>query len=233
MTWLMLLPALVALLQVPEPGVYRSTFQAPGGVSMRYAASVPRGYDGREPVPLILALHPGGERFPYYGSAFMQQVVMPAFYYDLDGIMIAPDCPTQSWTDPEAEAAVVALVQQIVKDFAIDRDRILVTGFSMGGRGTWFFSAKHADLFTGAIVMAGSTGNTPVEELARIPTYVIHSHEDEVVPFRPAETVVRNLEKLERPVRFDPIEGAGHFDMGQYVEPLQRGAQWMLERWND
>ncbi len=232
MTMFMFLVALLAGQQVPAPGVYRATFQAPGGVSMRYAVSVPRGYDGRAPVPLVLALHPGGDRFPYIGGAFMEQVILPALYYDLDAIVIAPDAPGQSWTDDTSEQAVLALVRRIMRDQAIDARRVLVAGFSMGGRGTWTMSARHPDLFTGAIVMAGSTGDTPVADLGRIPTYVIHSREDDVVPFRPAERTARELEGLGRTVHFDPIDGAGHFDMGSYVEPLQRGVRWILDRWS-
>jgi len=81
--------------------------------------------------------------------------------------------------------------------------------------------------------MAGSTGDQPVESLAHVPTYVIHSRDDEVVPFRPAETTVRELDRLDRTVRFEAIDGAGHFDMGSYVEPLQRAARWIVDRWND
>lgn len=233
MSFLAFLTALIAVQLVPEPGIYRATFQAPGGVTMRYAVSVPRGYDGRQPVPLVLALHPGGERFPYVGGAFMEQVVLPGFYYELDAIIIAPDAQGPSWADPATEQAVLALVRRIMTDQAIDARRVLVTGFSMGGRGTWSLSARHPDLFTGAIVMAGSTGGTPAADLARIPTYVIHSREDDVVPFRPAEAVVRDLERLDRPVAFEAIDGAGHFDMGSYIEPLQRGIRWMVNRWND
>jgi predicted peptidase len=233
MRFLLMCAALLAGQRPLDPGIYRATFQAPGGTTLQYTVSVPRGYDGRQPVPLVLALHPGGERFPYIGGTFMEQVVLPALYYELDAIVIAPDATGPSWADPATEQAVVALVRRIIVDWAIDTRRVMVTGFSMGGRGTWTLSARHPDLFTGAIVMAGATGGTPVADLARMPTYVIHSREDDVVPFRPAEAVVRDLQQMNRSVAFDAIDGAGHFEMGAYVEPLQRGVRWLIDRWND
>ena len=59
-----------------------------------------------EPRPLVVALHPGGNRVAFYGSRFMQQVVIPGLS-DLGAVIVAPDCPAASWTDPAAEGARV------------------------------------------------------------------------------------------------------------------------------
>ena len=221
---------LLALLQLTAPGAYRLSLPVRGAEPLQYALSLPRGYDGTERRPLVLALHPGGPRTPGYGAAFMGQVILPALY-DFDPIVIAPDCPTQSWTDPAAEQAVLQLVKHVMSQYAVNPRQVLVTGFSMGGRGTWFMSSRHSTLFTGAIVMAGSAGSFSTDTLARIPTYVIHSREDEVVPFEPAERMAASLEKLGRPVRFEALDGPGHFDMSEYVAPLERAAAWIVSRW--
>ena len=228
---LVLVSALLAVLAQPTaPRIRQLTFDVPDVGVMPYAISVPNDYDKGRPRPLVLALHPGGARMAYYGGAFMRQVVAPALN-DLDAIIVAPDCPTRAWTDAIAEKAVMALLQSTLDDYAIDRRRILVTGFSRGGRGTWFMASRHADLFTAAIPMAGSTGDEPLERLATIPTYVIHSRKDEVVPFGPAERLTQELEKLGRVVRFEALQDLGHYDMGGYVDALRRAGQWIAERW--
>jgi predicted peptidase len=202
----------------------------PGGDPMRYALTIPRGYNGRDARPLILALHPGGQRFPGYGGAFVQQVVAPGLS-GLGAIIMAPDVPSRSWTDEVAERAVVGLVKSVMSDYKVDPSRVMVVGFSMGGRGTWFLSSRHADVFTAAIVMAGSTGDEPIEKLATVPTYVIHSRDDEVVEFEPAEQAVRELKKLKRPIEFEPLIGPTHFTMGAYIDSLARGGRWVVDRW--
>lgn len=226
-----ILLALAMLLQPSRPGVYRLTQTVPDLGEMRYAVSLPDGYSARQARPLVLALHPGGERFPYYGGAFMEQVVAPGLHA-LGAIIVAPDCPTQSWTDPNAERAVLTLVRRVMNDYSVDRRRVLVTGFSLGGRGTWFLASRHADLFTAAIVMAGAPGTQPLGRLATKPTFVIHSREDEVVPFAPTDVAVKELRRLGREVEFEALDGVGHFDMGAYVDPLSRAGRWVVERWN-
>ena len=198
--------------------------------TITYGISAPGDAGKGEPRPLVVALHPGGNRVAFYGSRFMQQVVIPGLS-DLGAVIVAPDCPAASWTDPAAEKAVLALIEKVREEHAIDERRILITGFSMGGRGTWFMASNHPELFTGAIAMAAPAGDAPVDRLAVIPTYVIHSRDDQVVPFAPAQQAASRLEALGRPIRFDGVSGLGHGEVGAYADALRRGGQWIVERW--
>jgi predicted peptidase len=124
----------------------------------------------------------------------------------------------------------MALMTAVFDEFAIDRRQVLVVGFSLGGSGAWYLPARHPDRFTAAIVMAGRS-EEPLADLAKVPTYVIHSRNDEVVPFSQAEARARALEKMGRSVRFDALAGVGHYEMGGYLAALQRGGRWLSERW--
>jgi hypothetical protein len=86
---------LAATLQQPNtPGTYTMSFPVPDFGPMRYALTLPRAYNGSEARPLILALHPGGQRFPGYGASFVQQIVAPGLS-SLGAIMLLPT-PTRS-----------------------------------------------------------------------------------------------------------------------------------------
>ena len=219
--------ALVA--QSALPTLDQRTFKTPDGSTVRYGLAVPGDYNASSPRPLVIALHPGGGGTPYYGDRFMRSIVLPGLR-DLGAIVIAPDGPTRAWTDPQAEQAVMALIAAVRDEFAIDRRKIAVVGFSLGGSGTWFLSARHPDLFTAAIVMAGRSAE-PLANLAKVPTYVIHSRNDEVVPFAQAEQRADALERMGRPVRFDALADVGHYDMGGYLAALQNGGRWVREQW--
>jgi predicted peptidase len=225
--------AVLMLLSATDAGAARFreiSMPNPDGGQLPYAISVPDDLREGVALPLVLALHPGGERMRYYGSVFARMVVAPALG-ELNAIIVAPDCPTKSWTDPGADRAVMALLDKMMKEHTIDRKRVLVVGFSMGGRGTWFMAAHHADLFTAAIPMAASLGDESVEGLGLIPTYIIHSKGDQVVPFAPAERNARALEQLGRAVKFEALPDLTHFDMRGYVPALRRAVDWIAERW--
>jgi predicted peptidase len=201
----------------------------PDGTTLLYGRVVPSDYDPKQPRPLVLALHPGGEKTPFYGAQYMRSIFLPGLR-ELNPIMVAPDCPTRAWSDPAAEKAVMALMDSVLGEYSVDRRRILVVGFSLGGRGTWFMESQHSDLFTAAIVMAATT-DEPLDRLAKIPTYVIHSRDDQVVPFAQAEQRAAALERMGRPVKFEALEGLGHFGMGGYTPALTRAGSWVAERW--
>lgn len=229
---LLLIAFLLGQSAVATPGRIRNrTMPVEQVGTITYGLSIPGGYDAADPRPLVLALHPGGPRVAYDGSRFLQQVVLDALG-DLRAVVVAPDCPGASWTDPIAEKAVIALLEQIRREYAIDGRRILVTGFSMGGRGTWFMASRHPELFTGAIVMAGPVGDEPIERRSLTPTYVIHSRDDLIVPFAPAEQMARQLTAMGRPVEFEELRGPGHSDMGGYVAALRRGGRWIARAWD-
>ncbi len=213
-----------------RPSVEHLTYDIAGGGTMTYALAVPSNYDSSEPVPLILALHPGGSNGAYYGSVNMQRIFEPALR-EWGAIIVAPDAPIRRWTDEIAERSVMALLAEVADDYSIDQTRVLVTGFSMGGRGTWFFATRHADFFTGAIPIAGSPGDDNLGGLDGIPVHIVHSRADDVVPFGPAEAAAQALEAGGHPVAFTALDNVGHYAMGGYVRALREAGDWMLEQW--
>lgn len=232
---LALLPFPASLLAQPSgaPGVTESVFVLESGAEMRYAISLPAGYaeTPETPRPLVLALHPGG-RSVYYGSWFMQSIVEPALR-DWDAVIVAPDVPARSWSVPESERAVLALLADVAARHAIDPDRVLVTGFSMGGAGTWYFAARNPDLFTGAIAVAARPAEDRLDSFGQMPLYLIHSPDDEVVPYGPVEDAALELEARGSAVELLRLPGATHYMMGAYVGPIRRAGEWIRERWDE
>ena len=213
-----------------RPAVEHLTFEIEGHGEMPYAVSVPAGYEPGTPHALILALHPGGKQGSYYGSLHMRQMFEPALR-GLNAVVVAPDVPTRRWTSEVSDRGVMALLEQIVETYNIDRGRVLVTGFSLGGRGTWFFATRHPDFFTGAIPIAGRPGDDPLDALGGMPVHIIHSRADDVVPFGPAEEAARQLEEAGGTVAFTALDRVGHYAMGGYVRSLRDAGDWMMARW--
>jgi poly(3-hydroxybutyrate) depolymerase len=119
-----------------------------------YTLAIPASYTGDESVPLVLALHYGGHGAPYFGRGVLTGLVEPALR-ELEAIIVAPDCTGDDWTDPQSEEDVIAVLNHIESNFNINPEQTLVTGYSMGGIGTWYLAGRHPDRFKAAIVVAG------------------------------------------------------------------------------
>ncbi len=233
--------------------IQRQMLTLEDGSGVRYAIAVPEGYDGSEEVPLVLALHFGwGEVLPpNYSAIFLEILVEPALR-ELGAIIIAPLCPARTWVDPKSEEAVLALLEQVRQEYRIDPQRTLVTGFSLGGMGTWYYASKHAESFTAAIAMASvpmiaQTSESGAEyvqryvesgsvewpqDLVDMPIYVVHSRDDELIPIEPVERAVAELKALGANVEFLAIDaGIGHHETPRYVPYLARAVPWLQGVW--
>lgn len=214
--------------QAGDPPAVREEVLAPGG--QRYTISIPAGYKPDKPVPLVLALHYGGTVTPYYGKPFLVNLVEPALR-KLGAIIVAPDCTAGRWTDPQAEADVLALLDHVKKTWAIDPHRTLITGYSMGGMGTWALAARHQDRFRAAVIVAGQPQSEIADVEWRIPLYVIHSREDEVVPLKPTADMVKVLEARHVAVELVVVDGLTHYQVPAFVPYLRAAVPWIKKAW--
>ena len=230
MHWLLTTALLGVMFQASlAPGLHNTTLDVEGVGTVTYGIWIPLDYEPEdEPRPLVLALHPGGSPGPGYGMQFLRGVVGPALQ-DWGAIVVSPDAPDRRWANETSERGVLALLGDVMEEYAIDRNRILVTGFSMGGRGTWYMASRHPDLFTAAIPMAARSDSDDAEQVGDMPVFIIHAREDQVVPFAPAEQLAQDMDERGQTVSFLPLEGVGHFQMG--AEPLRVAGEWIVERW--
>lgn len=209
------------------PRIQAEVIDVPEYGQMGYTIAVPRDLADDEPRPFILALHPGGGS---RGGPFLYQIVEPALR-DWRAIIVAPDSPNRRWSVESAEQSVLFLMDEVFSQYAIDRDRVLVTGFSMGGAGTWFMATHHAERFTGAIPIASRPRDVPLDQMGSMPVHVIHSRDDEVVPIGPAREAADTLRQRGHAVEFLELTRIGHFAMGGYVDALRQAGRWMWTQW--
>lgn len=213
--------------RVTTPGIHQMDF-ADG---RRYTLAIPNGYSAGEPVPLIVSLHYGGTVTPFYGRGLVEGLIDPAFR-DLGAIVVAPDSAAGNWANPTAEQHVLELVDYIEANYNIDADRTLVTGYSMGGGGTWYLAPRHPDRFKAAIVMAGRPQADSTSFDWETPLYVIHSTADQVVPFESTEATVDQLRLQGAPIVLVVVDGISHYEIPRYRPYLEAAVPWIEEAWS-
>jgi predicted peptidase len=223
-------PEAAALPDKKGPGMLQLQAQVPGGGQLRYALSVPSGYDGQSPVPLVVALHygyDGNTPKPYIGRG-MIEAFEPGLSV-LGAIVAAPDALGGDWTDAKNEQAVVWLTRSLMKTYPIDPKRVAVTGFSLGGEGAWFVGGRHQDLFTGAVPVAGRPAGGSLDWT--IPVYVIHSERDEIIPIGPARQHAEALKAKGARVEFKAVPDLTHYETPRYAPHVRDAVVWLRGQW--
>lgn len=217
-------------LPVPTSGFHSLGLQRPGQPDTHFSILIPRGYSPTKPVPLILALHFGvaGGNAAGAGRDLIQILIAPALV-ELGAIIIAPDSVRGDWSSLENEAAVNTLLDMVEARYAIDKKRIVVTGFSMGGAGAWHFGEKFPARFSAVIPVAG---RPPASSSGwRLPVLAIHSRDDQVVPFAPTEARVTELQNLGVNAKLIALAGITHFETYRFQGALRQAIPWLREVW--
>lgn len=94
---------------------------------------------------LLIGLHGGGE-----GAGDAHECLI---YKQPDCVGVFPQgirLVHDTWNTVHGERFVLTLIDHARLAFDIDDDRVTVTGFSMGGTGSWFFAGRYPDLFAAA-----------------------------------------------------------------------------------
>ncbi len=153
-------PAVRARLQriVPAPDgpvqLPRGMEPLPAGTEHRTYVYVPKSYDPRRPLGLMIHLHGGGAGKEYTDQAAQELLKCDSWGMDLmRGGDFVVACPSalpmnyQRWSYPESEIHIQSIIEEYSTRYAIDPNRVYLTGFSMGGEGTFWHMARQSDRF--------------------------------------------------------------------------------------
>jgi predicted peptidase len=202
-----------------------------GGVTYRYVVYVPPQWSAGKKWPLILFLHGSIEKGDD-GVAQSQVCIGRVVRTDprrYSALIVMPQCRMNaSWESESMQAQALAALDASVKEFNGDRERICLTGFSMGGYGTWNLAGKHPDLFAALVVVSGGIvwpPDVPIREpdpranpyvsaaqkVAHIPVWVFHGDADKNVPVTESRRMVDALKTLKAEPKYTEYKGAAHF----------------------
>ncbi len=217
-----------------EPGSgYFQTWEMDNGRLVSFVVSVPTEYTPGTPTPLVVALHFGMPRAKQFmGREMVGRMVQPCTD-DLKPIIVAPDYINTSWTNEECEQAVIGLVHKICETYNVDRQRILILGYSSGATGVWHLAGRHPDLFTAAIALAGRPTDDYLETNWSVPMLVIHSRSDEVFPFADVTQAVQQMRaRVGGIIQLYELDAISHYESAKFIEPLKEAVEWVQEVWN-
>jgi dienelactone hydrolase len=125
------------------------------GIWQPYGVYVPTSFEPGEPLPVTYWLHYRG------GKAHSGVVINPRLATQLGEepghlVVFPHGRGTSAWYVTESHQDVFEVMDDVESLVAVDPLRRTISGYSMGGYGSWLFSTLYPDLFAGAFVQSGA-----------------------------------------------------------------------------
>lgn len=199
-------------------------------VRLGYLLFLPRDYgtSADEKWPLILYLHGANDRGNDLELVKARGIPkIAALQPDFPFIVVSPQCPTELWWG-DHNLTLKALLDEVETDYAVDAARIYLTGFSMGGYGTWSLATSYSELFAAIAPICGGGFPDLASELKDVPVWAFHGAEDDVVKLEAGQQMIDALRACGGNVRFTVYPGVGHDSWTQtYDNP--KLYEWFLQ----
>ena len=197
-----------------EPGKQVELFMDAEGIGkIPYLLYLPKDYEKNETSPLLLFLHGRGESYgPLSLVAKWGPPRMAQRGDDLKYIVVSPQCPGDDrWSSDKQQKLVLKLLDTIIREYKVDKDRIYLTGLSMGGEGSWKLAAENSKRFAAAVIICGEGETEKAGNLTKLPIWVWHGDKDESVSHQQSVDMVQAIKKAggERIV-FTSMTNIGH-----------------------
>lgn len=159
------------------------SWNAPTHPSAVYTIFVPKTYTPLRAWPLVIGLHGGGPGGKAHDEVVGSGPSAMMFYRELAErrgfIVVCPTALVAGWGAPANEELVRDSMREAALLYAIDLDRIYLTGHSMGGYGTWALAPRLAEDLAAVSPMAGAGGGA-IATLVKTntPIFIFHSADD-------------------------------------------------------
>lgn len=223
------------------------------GVTYRYQVYVPVEWTNKQKWPVILSLHGIGERGD--DGIFSTELGLSRAIRRKAGafpfVAVFPQCRGNAlWVDKEMQEMAMAALDQTIKEFNGDRDRLILTGLSMGGFGVWEMAMRYAGTWAAIAPVCGAlkappaypdlhshivdlSGPDPYTEAAKkvgaVPAWLFHGTRDATIPVEESRKMVEAMKAVGAQVRYTEYPDMGHNAWDRaYVEP--EFPKWVQEQ---
>jgi poly(3-hydroxybutyrate) depolymerase len=193
------------------PGLHLRTVKAPDG-ERKYTLFLPSGYDGQKKFPVVLFLHGAGER----GDDGIQcvQVGLGAIIAqhpdEFPAIAVFPQARRTWSADSDDAKGALAALDEVMKTYKVDASRVVLTGLSMGGAGSWSVGSAHPDRFSAVVPVCGFGRPEMVKALKDLPVWTFLGDADSDRIVQSTRAMASALREAGGQPRTTEYRGVGH-----------------------
>lgn len=180
--------------------------------NLRYYLYYPAEYESNpdKKYGLLLFLHGGGE-----SGADLEEIKKngpPKLLVEgkqFPFLVLAPQNPhRRKWWNTQA---VVKLLDSVVAENRVDKNKIYLTGLSRGGSASWELVTQYPNKFAAMAVVCGMAPLPYAHWIdKKLPIWVFHGDADPVIPVEESDKMVTKLKEMDYDVQYTRYKGVGH-----------------------
>ncbi|MEM7143492.1 MAG: prolyl oligopeptidase family serine peptidase [Verrucomicrobiota bacterium] len=150
-------------------------------------------------------------------------------YRDRSCFIIAPQNPDHMGWNGEKADGVVAIVKELIEELPVDAKRVYLTGYSMGGFGTFRIIADEPELFAAGVPVAGGGSPGTASTIKHVPFWVFHGAKDPTVDVSKSRDIVEALKGEGVDVKYTEYPDGDHGIAGQVYADKEMH-EWLFEQ---
>lgn len=176
-------------------------------VGAQYIVVTPEGYNAKEKYPLLIFLHGRGESGDDLDKVKVHGPYKTVAEKKLPFIIVAPQTPIDERWDIDT---LSALVDHLLEELPVDRERVYLTGLSLGGFATWDLAIRRPEVFAAIAPICGHGKPSQAAKLKDTPVWAFHGAKDDVVNLAGMTAMINALYEVGNDARFTIYPDAGH-----------------------
>ncbi len=196
--------------------------------------------------PLIVSLHGAGERGNDNQQQLKflpQQMAKSPCREKFPCFVLAPQCPHKmNWSSPviqdnssaDNEKLLLDQIHQLILDvcskYPIDQQRIYITGYSMGGFGSWSMIARYPELFAAAVPICGGGKPETVSRFSQMPLWIAHGEADQTIPVSASRRMVKALQQVGSSPVYIELQGVTHDSWSPTYDEQSGMLEWLFKQ---
>ena len=190
-----------------KTGFVNKVYKAADDTEHKYYVYIPADYKGDKEYPCILFLHGKGDTGAKGGlaPAIRKRAKDNPFPY----IAVFPSSD-KGWTPKGDGKRSVAILDQVCKDYKVDRKRIYLTGLSMGGFGTWSLATAYPERWAAMVPICGGGNPKEAAKIKEIPCWCFHGDADATVSVENSRKMIKALKDAGGDPKYTEYPGVNH-----------------------
>ncbi|MBU1627774.1 prolyl oligopeptidase family serine peptidase [bacterium] len=210
-------------------GIFRRAFRSKIDDTLQpYSIEIPEDYNSEKKYPLFVYLHGSAcddRHLIHYQKAFeLNDIILLTLFARGE---------SHYYTPKNSREDIMEAINDVIENYSIDTDNIILGGFSMGGYGAYYTYYESPEIFKALAVFSGDPAGcnkflmvfskrfrlttSPnflkkryLKSLTNIPIFIFHGKDDRSCPFERTEQFVEILKAAGAKVELHAEEGKGH-----------------------